>query len=167
MIFLNLILALLFSASLGAEPLPKLLHSPECILNAILAHKQLSVNPAAELPKIFYASEVTLQQFQDAIEPQWNLRPDQITNAYVIDKNEIYLIDDPTYYSRTERFLEDSLAHELTHFIQVVYRHWDLQSGDDSLEYEAVHTQTWFRDTYMKPGLDPCSPKSVSSPNGT
>lgn len=146
------------SSSAFAEEVVSLKYSPECIFKAILKYKKREPNQAISLPVIFVESRTPLQQFQDAIEPQWNFRPDSFLNAYVASLNEIYLLDKADYYRRTDRFIDDSLAHELTHYFQVKYQNANLADGDDSLEPDAVDVQTWFRETFMKAGRSPCGP---------
>lgn len=137
------------------------LYPVTCLLETVAAKKRLPLRAEVPVPTVYLESKTPLQQFQDAIEPQWGQRPDVFLNAYVKDRNEIYVIDDSAYYRRTNRYLDDSLVHELTHYMQVKYQDADLQN-DDSLEAEAVELQTWFRETYMRPGLNPCA--SPASP---
>lgn len=132
-----------------------LTHSPDCILQAIAMKKHITLRAEIPSPEIFVQSKTSLQQFQDAVEPQWNIRPDEFTNVYVYRLNEIYLIDEAGYYQTHNRFIDDSLAHEFVHFLQVKYQNADLNS-DESLEFEAVDIQTWFRETFMRKGLSPC-----------
>ena len=66
-----------------------------------------------------------------------------------IVRNEICLGDGETYYRRLNRTLDDSLAHDLVHYIQARYFNDDLAS--DSSEALAIAVQTWFRETYMRP----------------
>jgi len=40
-------------------------------------------------------------------------------NVYVMARNEIYLMDDAGYYRRIRRTLDESLAHEFAHYLQV------------------------------------------------
>lgn len=126
----------------------KLQYNPEFILQAVLDYKKLSFRPDVRLPEIKYESQATLKEFQDDLEPQWGFRPEVITNAYVIKKNVIYLIDEKDYYERHQRCIDDSLAHELAHYIQSQYRGWDL--NDDSLEWDAIDVQNWFRENYCR-----------------
>lgn len=118
------------------------------ILEAILERKGRAFDPDKPFPEIRLESETDLVAFQDAIEPQWGFRPSAITNAYIADRNVIYLLDDPTYYASYGRCIDDSLAHELAHYIQVVYRGWKLDGADDSLEWDAIDQQRWFRELY-------------------
>ncbi len=120
----------------------------EVILQRILDHKSLSFDPLRLIPVIRYSSETSLSEFQKDIEPQWGFKPNVITNAFIWKLNRIYLLDDAKYYTSTGRCIDDSLAHELTHFIQYAYRGWDL--NDESLEWDAIDTQTWYRETYCK-----------------
>lgn len=76
------------------------------------------------------------------------MRPDRITNAFALKKNEIYIFDDADYYLRTNRCMDDSLAHEMVHYLQARYQGWDLD--DDSLEWEAIDIQTAFREAYCR-----------------
>jgi hypothetical protein len=153
-----LIPILLFSSLANAEgkvAMP-LKYSTECILQAVAMKKHISLRPEIAVPPVFVESKVPLKQFQDAIEPQWHLRPDSFLNAYIFARNEIYLLDDLEYYQKHERYIDDSLAHELTHYVQVMYQHADLNE-DDSLEGEAIDVQTWFREEFMKTGKSPCA----------
>ena len=126
----------------------KLQFSVEFILQKVIERKQQKYEAQIPTPKIFLESETSLKQFQDAIEPQWGFRPDQFTNAYVVAKNEIYLMDEASYYHKVKRCMDDSLAHEFTHFVQSKYQKFDL--NDESLEWEAVDVQTWFRENFCK-----------------
>ncbi len=42
--------------------------------------------------------------------------------------------------------MDDSLAHELVHYVQVKYQKFDL--NDESLEWDAVDIQTAFREKF-------------------
>lgn len=133
---------------MGLAKTAELKYTPEFILARILEKKHLTFDPQKTSPKVLFASQVTLKQFQDDVEAQWNFRPDVVTNVYVVKQNKIYLLDDAAYYEKTGRCIDDSLAHELTHYVQVVYQNWDL--ADESLEWDAVDMQTWFRETYCQ-----------------
>ncbi|MFZ3230618.1 MAG: hypothetical protein WA160_10475 [Pseudobdellovibrio sp.] len=145
---------LLLSLPLVAKPKPptqppvQLQFSVQFILEQVLSKKNMAFKPDVKTPAIYMSSVVPLRQFQDAIEPQWGLRPDSIINAFIILKNEIYLLDEAAYYKKNNRCIDDSLAHELTHYIQSQYQGFDL--NDDSLEADAIEIQTWFRETYCK-----------------
>lgn len=118
------------------------------IMERILTYKNLIFDPLKPIPEIRYSSETELIDFQNDIEPQWGFKPNVITNAFIWKQNRIYLLDDSKYYESTSRCIDDSLAHELTHFIQYAYRGWDL--NDESLEWDAVDTQTWYRENYCQ-----------------
>ncbi len=126
----------------------ELKYSLDFILQQVLIKKNIPFRADLEIPKLFVESKTPLKQFQDAVEQQWGFRPDIITNAYVVQSNEIYLLDEAAYYDQTKRCIDDSLAHELTHYVQVKYKKYDL--NDESLEWDAVEIQTWFRETFCK-----------------
>ncbi len=145
---------LLPSFALAGAVRPK--HSLECVAHAIskeMKIKELDANKA--LPQLHYESETALADFQDAVEPPWGFRPDVFLNVYVIEQNAIYLMDDDQYYTKYARFIDDSLAHELVHYFQVVYQ--KTLVPDDASEQEAVFLQTWFRQKFMEQKQDPCS----------
>lgn len=150
--FLNLILCLSFSAGARGPSAPKdmppavLKYDPLVIFKFVLEAKRKELNTSIPMPEIYYESQISLTQFQDAVEPQWGFRPDVVTNVFVSHLNQIYLLDDAEYYSHTKRCMDDSLAHELTHYVQDKYQHFDL--NDDSLEAEAVDVQTQFREKF-------------------
>lgn len=156
------LLALLLALPASAEPPARPRYSTECVLR-IVAHRMGSGFRAdVPMPKVRFASEVPIKEFQDAVEKQWRMRPAQVLNVFVFDRNEIYLLDDMTYYRKVNRFIDDSLAHELAHYVQVKYRGWTIDGGDDSLEGQAIDVQSWFRDTYLRngpPPTAPCGPK--------
>jgi len=131
-------------------------YSPECILKSVAQMMGQKYRPDIPMPKIFLESDITLDQFQDAVEEQWGQRPDNITNVYVWKRNEIYLLDDPVYYASYKRAIDDSLAHEFVHYIQDRYRGWDLSTDDPAFEPQAVEFQTMFRENFInKPGVCP------------
>ncbi|MFC1679936.1 hypothetical protein ACFL2T_06980 [Elusimicrobiota bacterium] len=130
-------------------------YSPRCILMAVAHNMNVTLREDVPLPEILLESQTPLKVFQDSIEPQWGMRPSVFLNAYIPGENRVFLMDEAGYYRRTGRFIDDSLAHELVHFVQVKYR------GDMSMdESQAIWVQTWFRDNYMKgtppPGAPAC-----------
>lgn len=150
-----ILLSLFVSFTVSAKPLVKqptpaqLRYSMEFILEKVLEIKKKNFDPAIPLPSLHMASKTPLQVFQDAIAEQWGgYRPDVITNAYAAKHNMVFLYDDAAYYERTGRCMDDSLAHELTHYVQDRYFHWDL--NDESLEWDAVEVQTQFREAFCK-----------------
>jgi hypothetical protein len=146
---LFLIISLIVSTnSFAVKKTASLKYTKEFILLKILEYKHLDYKETLPAPPVFLKSKTPLKQFQDAVETQWGQRPKEFTNVYAIKNNEIYLLDDADYYQKTGRCIDDSLAHELTHFIQVKYQNYDI--NDESLEWDAVDAQTWFRENYCK-----------------
>lgn len=142
------LLFLVFPLTTFAKPAAKLRYSKEFIFEKVLELKRQSLKPEVPFPAIYFESKTPLSQFQDAIEEQWGMRPDRITNAFAVKRNEIYMNDDADYYRRTNRCMDDSLVHEMVHYVQAKYQGWDL--NDDSLEWEAVDIQTAFREAYCR-----------------
>lgn len=140
------ILLLSFTTSILAKGPAQLKYQVDFLFSKVLEKKRQTKNPAIPFPTIYYASKTPLKQFQDAIEGQWGMRPDLITNAYAQANNEIYMLDDADYYESNKRCMDDSLVHELVHFVQVKYLNWDL--NDESLEWDAVEIQTDFRNEF-------------------
>ncbi|MBI5744187.1 MAG: hypothetical protein HY952_06535 [Elusimicrobia bacterium] len=131
-------------------------YPPVCVLKIVAGLMNQAYRPDIPLPRIYFASQVSLGQFQDAVWPQWGLRPDYVTNVYVWDRNEIYLLDDAAWYASHGRAMDDSLAHEFAHYIQHRYRGWDLSLDDPSYEPQAVEFQTLFRENFIQtPGACP------------
>jgi hypothetical protein len=126
----------------------QLQNSFEFIFKQVMIKKNQVFNPRLDLPQLFVESLTPLKQFQDAIEPQWGFRPDVFTNAFADLRNEIYIIDEADYYRRNQRCMDDSVAHELTHYVQSKYQKFDL--NDESLEWDAIEVQTWFRENFCK-----------------
>jgi hypothetical protein len=138
---------LLFPLAAKAKPLPaKLKFSFEFILAKVLEKKKQAFRAEVPLPSLHYESHTPLKVFQDAIEAQWGMRPEQISNAYSLNHNMLFISDDAAYYERTGRCMDDSLAHELVHYVQHKYLHWDF--SDESLEWEAIEIQSQFREEY-------------------
>jgi len=131
-------------------------YSAECILAAVAWKKKINLRGDVPLPSVRYGSETPAEEFNDAVEPQWGMRPDIVLNVYVFRLNRIYLLDDAAYYMKMGRFVDDSLAHELTHYLQVKYQ--GITEMDDSDEFEAVAVQTWFRETYMRDAVPAGAP---------
>jgi hypothetical protein len=128
----------------------KLERDPHFVLEAIARGMNVTLRPDVPKPEILLESATPLERFQDAIAAQWGFRPHVFTNAYAVRSNEIYLTDDPAYYGRLKRTLDESLAHELAHYIQVRYLNADL--AHESLENDAVAVQGWFTATYARAG---------------
>lgn len=131
-------------------------YSRECIVRAVAWKKKVTLREDIPLPSVRYGSETPAEEFNDAVEPQWGMRPDIVLNVYVFRFNRIYLLDDAAYYMKMGRFIDDSLAHELVHFLQVKYK--DVTEMGDAEEWEAVDIQTWFRGTYMRDAIPDGAP---------
>jgi len=123
--------------------------APGFILEQVARRMQVTLRADVAPPAVFVESAIPLRQFQDAIEGQWQLRPPLVSNAYSIATNEIYLSDDAGFYRRLKRTLDDSLAHELVHYIQAKYFGEDLAT--DACEMQAVEVQKWFREAHARP----------------
>ncbi len=148
-ILLSAILSIFFAVAVEAKPLPaKLKYSLEFLIEKTLELKKQNLRSEIALPTFHFESQTPLKQFQDAIEKQWGFRPDVFTNAYAVDSNQIYIFDDEAYYRRHKRCMDDSVVHELVHFVQVKYQGWDL--ADDSVEWDAIEHQTTFRNEFCK-----------------
>jgi hypothetical protein len=133
------------------EPV-KLRFDTRFVLELVARRMQVTLRPDVPVPAIFVESAVPLGQYQDAMEVQWRFRPPLVSNAYAIERNEIYLSDDADFYRRLKRTIDDSLAHELVHYIQAKYFNEDLST--DGCEVQAVEVQRWFREEYALPKLD-------------
>ena len=126
-------------------------HEPSYILASVARKMNVELRADEPLPRIHFESRTPLARFQDAVAPQWNFRPSKFANVYVVARNEIYLMDDPGYYRRVHRALDESLAHEFAHYLQVRYQGAKLD--DESAELEAVAVQFAFRDENPEPVL--------------
>jgi hypothetical protein len=130
----------------------KLRFDPKFIFEAVAQRMNVTLRPEVPLPAVFLESSTPLVQFQDAMEPQWRFRPPLVANAYSIERNEIYLSDDASFYLQIKRSLDDSLAHEFVHYIQAKYLNEDLHA--EGCEVQAVEIQGWFRDVHVREGRE-------------
>lgn len=121
---------------------------PMFVLAQVAQRLGVTLQPELAPPAVFLESATPIAQFRDAIGAQWGFRPHVFGNAYAVARNEIYLIDDPGYYARLGRTIDESLAHELAHYVQVQYLNADLTLP--SWEDEAIAVQSWFRDLYIR-----------------
>lgn len=133
------------------ERITALHYSPRFILETVARRMGVKLSADIPLPIILLESQTPLARLQTAVERQWGVRPDAFVNAYAEARNEIYLIDDADMYERRAVTPDDSLAHELVHYLQVNYLREALDS--DWAESRAVEVQQWFRRTYMSPTL--------------
>jgi hypothetical protein len=122
-------------------------HDPQFILEAVAKRMGVRLRPDVPPPAIRLESRTPLERFRAAAERQWGFRPEVFTTTYATASNEVFLIDEARLYETYGGTLDDSLAHELVHYIQAHYL------GDrfttDWSETEAVAVQTWFRREYM------------------
>ena len=108
---------IMFAFFVGLVPTQALAQSPSDLVKARLLADTTAVQPGRP-----FRVGVLLK-----IAPQWHFRPPLFANAYVVARNEIYLMDEPAYYRRMHRTLDESLAHEFAHYLQVTYFAADLQ----------------------------------------
>jgi hypothetical protein len=121
----------------------------DCVLKAVLFRMKQEYDPAKPLPDIRFASEVPVEEFDAAMEPQWGFKPGRVTNAYAPHVGTIFLSDNAEYYSKFGRAIDDSLAHEFVHYVQVRYRGLTIEEFTEWDEVEAVQVQNWFREHYV------------------
>lgn len=149
------------SAAVKAAPFKRYVqprHDLRCIFAGVLHIMGKPARAEVPMPPLFLEDKTPLGQFQDAVAPQWNMRPDVFLNVYIAARNEIYVLNQAEYYEKVGRFVDDSIAHELVHYVQVRYSNIPIEQFDDSMEGEAISVQTDFRERYMKPGVSPCAP---------
>lgn len=154
---------------------PATLTQPErCILHAVAnkladdigRHRGPALEAAmrgaasGKLPLIRYERDTPLREFQDAVEAQDpGNRPARFSNFYSVALDRIYLIDEAGYYARLKRSIDDSLAHEYVHYLQVRFLGYQIEDlRSDDAEGTAVSYQTWYRDEYVKTGRAPACP---------
>ena len=133
---------------MGFSEVAALKYSTEFIFGKVLEKKNLQLRLDLPIPPVYFESKTPLAHFQDAIKEQFGFAPDVFLNAYSAKNNEIFLVDDLNYYQSMKRCMDDSLAHELTHYVQFKYQNFDM--NDESLESDAVAVQTWFRETFCQ-----------------
>lgn len=148
LILIALLLVSTSQAAFAKRP-AQLKYPLDFLLEKVLEKKKLKRNNNIPFPKVFMESSTPLKQFQDALEKQWGFRPDVFTNAFSVINNEVYISDDADYYEAHERCMDDSVVHELAHYVQVKYLNWDL--SDESLEWDAIEIQTEFRNEFCPP----------------
>jgi hypothetical protein len=173
------LLPLLAALSFPAAALPglhnggaavRLRQAPACVLHAVAGRMAEQIGrhrgPAVEqalreaaqqpgLPVVRLESETTLQEFARDIAPQ-NPGAEVFSNFYAVAANKIFLIDEAAYYARLNRFIEDSLAHEWTHYLQARYLGYTVaQLGTDDAEMMAQDYQSWYREEHGRPGRPP------------
>ncbi len=131
-----------------ANEIVTLRHEAKCILRAVADHLGIALCRGVPTPEVRYSSMTPLSEFQIAAESVSHMRPNAVCNSYFAGRNLIFLTDNPAYYQKG-RTLDDALAHEYTHFIQVRYGTPAAREDDERKEREAVQVQLWFRETFM------------------
>jgi len=144
-------LSLASAANHASAVPPELRLDLQTTLELVARRMNIKLEPDIPLPRIRLESATPIERFRDAVETQWGSRPARFSNAFVPATNEVYLIDDPDYYAATGRTLDDSLAHELVHYLQTCYRHANV--AGEFQELEAVEIQSWFRAEQMRTKL--------------
>lgn len=122
-------------------------HDPQLILEAVAGRMGVRVRSDIAPPVILLESRTPLQRLQAAAEKQWGFRPAVFVSMYATASNEVYLIDEAAFYDRYALTPDDSLAHELVHYIQANYLKDRFET--DLSETEAVAIQIWFREDFM------------------
>jgi hypothetical protein len=141
------------NATVGGAPVgvAVLQHDPQFILEQVARRMGVTLRAYVPPPAIRLESRTPLERLQAAAERQWGFRPEVYTTTYATASNEVYLIDEAALYDNYGGTLDDSLAHELVHYIQAHYL------GDrfttDWSETDAVAVQSWFRREYMEPRI--------------
>jgi len=137
----------------------KLRYEEKCILRLVAAEMKIPLKKEIPLPGIYFGSKVPFAQFLAAYRTQSDSDPNQVSNVYILKNNEIYLSDKAVYYGNFGRALDDSLAHEYVHYLQVKYRGYTIEDCDDNAENQAIHYQTLFREKYIAvaPPEDVCA----------
>lgn len=135
--------------ALAAAPAPaKIAYKPDCVLAAVAARKGVTLDPARKPPMVLFASMIPVSRYREAAKEQLGgMEVDTVLNMYVVKTDEIYIQDAASNYGRHGRTIDDSVAHEFGHYLQVVYGKADMANDvNDELEGEAVRLQTWFRE---------------------
>lgn len=123
---------------------------PNFVLALVAQRMRITLRPDIPPPAVMLESTTPLEQFQSAAEAQWGFRPQAFVSVYFPAQNAIYLLDDARVYARYGGSPDDSLAHELAHFLQAKYLKDDFST--EWSEVEAMTIQRWFRARYMEPG---------------
>jgi len=171
------LLAVLLAAPASAAAPARLRYEPRCILEAVareinrdigrhrgpaVSAALLGASGAASVPPVRVESRTPLIEFLTAVRPQVP-SVDRFSNFYSVSANVVFLIDDASYYERSgrtsRRSMEDSLAHEFVHYLQVKYLGYSAADlGTDDAEGMAINYQTSFRERYVLGGEDPPCP---------
>jgi hypothetical protein len=156
------LLVLVFAAARGGGAEDAAIARPRyptrCVLEAVLDRMNVPFREDLEVPAVLYESTTPLRRFQRATAPQWGFRPAVFANVYVSARNEIYLVDAADAYRPRDGSIDDSLAHELAHYVQTKYL-GRLLDDDPSTEFQAVDVQRWFREAHFDGAraVSPCA----------
>lgn len=121
---------------------------PSVVLALVAQRMRITLRPDIPPPAVMLESTTPLEQFQRAAEAQWGFRPRAFVSVYFPAQNAIYLLDDARVYAHYGGSPDDSLAHELAHFLQAKYLKDDFST--EWSEVEAMTIQRWFRARYME-----------------
>jgi hypothetical protein len=126
-------------------------HDPQFILHAVARRMGITLRPDVPVPTLLLESKTPLSRLQVAAQRQWGMRPGVFLSVFAPGGNEIYLIDDAAVHERRGGTIDDSLAHELVHYLQARYRKDSFDT--EWSEFEAVAVQVWFRTEHMEPSV--------------
>lgn len=170
-------MAALFAMPASAAAPVRLRYEPRCILQAVATminedigrHRGPAVSAAIlaaardpGVPVLRVESATPLVEFLTAVRPQ-DPSVDRFSNFYAVGANKIYLIDEAAYYARfansSRRSMDDSLAHEFVHYLQVRYLGYSVAHlATDDAESMAISYQTLFREFFVIGGKTPPCP---------
>ncbi len=161
-------MALLCVPASAATAPARLRYEPRCILEAVardlnenigryrgpaVSAALLAASRSKDIPVIRPESATPLAEFLTAVRPQLP-NADRFSTFYAVAANRIYLIDDAAYYAKfdrtSRRSMDDSLAHEFVHYLQVNYLGYSaVDLATDDAENMATSYQTAFRERYI------------------
>jgi hypothetical protein len=144
-IFLFTLQANAVSRLIPAKPV---VESTDCILKIVAKELHRELKDDVVKPTLKVQGPTTVKEFQDSIEKFWKFRPEKFTNVFNPLTNEVFIMSERKYYTKMNRSIYDSIAHELTHYVQNHYMGVSFTEEDDSVEAQAIEIQTWFRETY-------------------
>lgn len=115
----------------------------DSIMAIVAGRMNIKLDKNIPKPKIITDDEITTQEFSRLL----GYPEDYFTAVcpyYFQDQNMILVLNQTRL---------DTLAHEFVHYFQVQYQKIDLKSNPayaDTMEFQAVYIQHWFKDEYMK-----------------
>jgi hypothetical protein len=145
-------LAILFSISgvASTSDLEVIKGKAQCTFLAVAKQMKISKKAVDEGPPIIvYSGETSIDEFNRENEGILNAKLKVFTNVFIGQNNKIFLQTDPAWYKAPATAL-DSLAHEFTHYFQLLIVDRDLTSPflySEQSESEAIYMQKWFRET--------------------